>query len=358
MRIVHVTDSNAGNTGGIHRHMLNLSVAQKARGDNPTIVTTGPWDLTPAFTEHGITVVIEPRLAPPPMRRGRPAAKAADADVADLCTLFKNVSAEVVHCHFLSLIKTTMTAGNKINVPCVYTEHTYKASPVPDLDFDIITVSKNAFQELKSHGFPGERLCYVPNGTRAVPRTADGPSRPSLMWVGRLEPIKAPDLAILAMADLKQRRGRQCPVLNVYGKGNLEGHLKEMVSVLRLGDVVSFHGVQQGILERCPATDILIVSSVMEGGPMVALEAMSRGMPIVATRVGEIAEMIPDKRYGYVVMNHSITSLADGVESMLADVQAGRFDPGLPIARHQELYTVERMAERVDTAYRRLISRH
>ena len=173
-----------------------------------------------------------------------------------------------------------------------------------------------------------------------------------------MEPVKGPDIAILAMADLKQRHGRECPVLNVYGKGGLEGYLKEMVSVLRLGDVVRFHGVKQGILEQCPATDILVLSSREEAGPLVVLEAMSRGMPIVATRVGEIGEIIPDKRYGNVVMNGSITALADGIESTLADVRAGRFDPDLPISRHQELYTVEKMAERVDTAYRALIARN
>ena len=148
----------------------------------------------------------------------------------------------------------------------------------------------------------------------------------ALISVARLEHIKGHDIAILAMVELKRRLGVDCPALNLYGAGKWEEYLKEMVSVLRLDDVVRFHGVHLGILERCPATDILIVSSRMEAGPMVAVEAMSRGMPIVAFRVGEIEEMIPDRRYGYVVEKKSIKALADGIDSMLSDVRAGRFD--------------------------------
>lgn len=358
MRIAHVTYVKDGHGGGIDRHIFNLAVAQKARGDNPIVVASGPGDLTHAFAEQGIKVVIEPRLAARPLSHDASADSEIGKKIDGLCALFKNIEAEIVHCHFPNLRTMSVTAGNRIGIPCIYTHHVYKGFIVPNLDFDVITVARNAFKQLENEGFPAERLYYVPNGTRAVPRVTNGSTRPSLIWVGRMEPVKGPDIAILAMADLKQRHGRECPVLNVYGKGGLEGYLKEMVSVLRLGDVVRFHGVKQGILEQCPATDILVLSSREEAGPLVVLEAMSRGMPIVATRVGEIGEIIPDKRYGNVVMNGSITALADGIESTLADVRAGRFDPDLPISRHQELYTVEKMAERVDTAYRALIARN
>lgn len=357
MRIVHVTHVKDGHGGGIDRHIFNLAVAQKARGDDPIVVATGPGDLTAAFGEYGITVVIEPRLYGRSMPHGVSADPEIRRAVDGLCSLFKNVAAEVVHCHFPNLRTMTITAGNRIGIPCVYTNHVYKAFTVPNLDFDVITVGRNAFRQLQDGGFPAERLHYVPNGTRAVPRVLNGSTPPSLMWVGRMEPVKAPDIAILAMADLKQKRGRECPVLNIYGKGGMEGHLKEMVAVLRLGDVVRFHGIQQGILERCLATDMLIVSSREEAGPLVVLEAMSRGMPIVATRVGEIGEMIPDKRYGKVVMSGSIAALADGIESMLADLRAGRFDPDLPISRHREFYTVEKMTEGVAAAYKCTIAR-
>jgi glycosyltransferase involved in cell wall biosynthesis len=202
-----------------------------------------------------------------------------------------------------------------------------------------------------------DTLYCVPNGTRAVPRVTSGAPRPSLISVGRLELAKGHEIAILAMAELKRRHGPDCPPLNIYGAGSLEEYLNEMVSVLGLEDTVRLRGIQLGVLENCPATDILVISSIAETGPLVALEAMSRGMPVVGTRVGEIAEMIPDQRYGYVVQARSIRALADGIESMLSDLHSGRFDPELPIARHREFYTVEKMAEGVDVVYRRLVTR-
>jgi glycosyltransferase involved in cell wall biosynthesis len=275
----------------------------------------------------------------------------------DLRLLFKNSDVEVIHSHLMHLAVKAADAGNKIGVPCVYTHHRYKGFKPPRLGFPTITVSRNSFEQLKSSGFPEDDLYYIPSGTKVIPRVTSESNHPSLVWVGRLEYIKGPDLAILAMAVLKRRYGSECPELNVYGEGSLDGHLKDIVSALDLGDKVRFHGVQPGILERCPATNILVMSSREEAGPLVAVEAISRGMPIVATLVGEIEQIIPDRRYGHIVLNGSIISLADGIGSMLSDVRAGRFEPGFPIERHLALYTVEKMAERVDSVYRNLINR-
>jgi glycosyltransferase involved in cell wall biosynthesis len=369
MRIVHVIDVKDDLGGGMEQHVFNLAIAQKARGDSPVVIVPEPGALTAACDEHGIPVAIERRLAGGAMlydlsiyaetrEMTDEAKKVRDETrgaIDDLCTLFTDFGAEVIHSHTSQSAIKAIAAGNRIGIPCVYTNHILKGlryDKSASLEFAAISVCRSAFEHLKKQGFPEERLYYVPNGTKSVPRAAGESSRPSLIWVGRLENVKGPDIAVLAMADLKRRRGPDCPVLNVYGAGSMEGHLKEMVSVLGLGDVVRFHGVQVGILERCPATDILIVSSRAEAGPLVALEAISRGMPIVAARVGEIEDMLPDRRYGYITLRGSITALADGIESMLSDVRAGRFDPELPISRHQALFTVEKMAERVDAVYK------
>ena len=315
-----------------------------------------------ACEEYGIPVAVEPRLAMRPMRRDLPASPEPGSAIDDLCSLFTNFSAEVIHCHTELSAAKAITAGNRAGIPCVFTSHIFKGLiPVntDGLEFSEIGVCRNAVEDLKRKGFPADRIFYVPNGTKVMPRATGGSLPPNLIWVGRLSSVKGPDIAILAMADLKYRQGADCPVLNVYGAGPMEGHLKEIVSVLRLGDKVRFHGAKVGILEQCPATDILIVSSRAEAGPMTALEAMSRRMPIVSTNVGEINEMIPDRRYGHVTKSESsIIELADGIESMLSDVRAGRFDAELPISRHQALFTVERMAERIDGLYKSLITRN
>lgn len=356
MRIAQVTDVKDGLAGGIERHVFDLAVTQKTRGDNPIVVVPEAGGLTAACGECDIPVAIEKRPS------GQPRAV-----VDDLCSLFRDLGVEVIHCHTPNSAAKAIAVAGGLGIPCVYTHHVDKALNIPglrspdmrlaNLEFAVIAIGRITFERLKGYGLPEERLYYIPNGTKVVPRGTSGSPRPGLISVGRLDLVKGFDIAILAMAELKRRHGLDCPSLNIYGEGPMEKHLKEMVSVLSLDDTVRFQGVHLGILERCPATDIIIVSSRMEAGPLVALEAMSRGMPIVATRVGEVEEMIPDRRYGYIVETGSILALADGIDSMLSDIRAKRFDPDLPISRHRTFYTLDKMVERVDAVYRRLITR-
>jgi L-malate glycosyltransferase len=98
------------------------------------------------------------------------------------------------------------------------------------------------------------------------------------------------------------------------------------------------------------------VPSRLEEGPLVVLEAMSRGMPIVTSDVGDVREMLPDQRYGRIVPVDSITEFADAIDSVLADIADGNFDPNLLKERHRELYTTEKMAERVEAVYENVLN--
>jgi glycosyltransferase involved in cell wall biosynthesis len=198
-------------------------------------------------------------------------------------------------------------------------------------------------------------IYYVPNGTKAMPSggvPGDGP--PGLMFVGTLGLRKGIDIAILAMYVLRQRLGPQCPLLRVYGDGEQE-FFAEMAAVLGLGELVQFCGVQPGILERCPSTDVLIVPSRSETGPIVVLEAMSRGIPVVAADVGEVTEMLPDRRYGRIAPVNSIAAFADAACALLADLAAGQIDPALLIERHRTCYTNDQMARRIAAVYKRVL---
>jgi glycosyltransferase involved in cell wall biosynthesis len=78
-------------------------------------------------------------------------------------------------------------------------------------------------------------------------------------------------------------------------------------------------------------------------------------MPIVATEVGDVAKMLPDSRYGRVIPPDSVMALADAIESLLADVADGQFNPDLLIERHNSFYSTEKFAERTEAAYEQVI---
>ena len=180
---------------------------------------------------------------------------------------------------------------------------------------------------------------------------------PLLISVGSLVPRKGGDTLIRAMFELRGRLGCSCPPLDVYGDGPMRDNLRELTSTLELGEVIRFHRFEPGIMERCSAASILVLASRRERSPLVVLEAMSRGIPVVATDVGEISNIIPDRRYGRVCRPDSPAELAEAIEFCLLDVADGRFDRDLAIERHRSLYSVEKFAERTEAVYRKMLTK-
>lgn len=364
MRVVHVATNNIEiRMLGLEKYALNLAVAQKASGSDVMIITNRLGVLSEACHQHDIPVVVERGLNQFP----------ADESIPALASQFSSFGANVIHCHTPSAVAQAIRAGNQLDIPCVFTFHVSgpdngkfgARNPVTTarnagMRFTTICVAKDNFESLKKHGIPETELYYVPVGTTPAPREhareAHESRHPNLIFVGSLDPRKGPELAILAMADLRRRRGPDCPALNIYGNGEMEEHYREMVTVLQLNDIVRFCGFQANVLDWCPDSDILLMSSRSELAPLVVLEAMSRGMPIVASEVGDVPEMLPDQRYGRIVPVNSIVPLVDAVESLLDDIAAGRFDPSLVIERHRSLFTTQKMAERVEAVYKQVLA--
>lgn len=355
MRILHVT-SNADAVTGVNTQVLGLAIAQKERGSSPAVVADRPGYLTEACELHGIGVVVEQGLDAQDGTWWPPAEKTTRS----LASISASLGADVIHCHSRIAAAHAFSAGDRYGIPRVFTYHDAPgdlARGVVDMlgsRFAIICVSRIGLEYLKEEGAPAESLWYVPDGTRSMPpgdQVARRFSRPDLMLVGAMEDRKGVDIAICAMRELRRRSDRDCLKLNIYGTGSQEKYFREMAVILGLDDLVKFHGTRAGILECCPSTDILIVPSRTGASPVVVLEAMSRGMPIVASDVGEAAEMLLDPRHGKIIPAESIAALADAVESLRADISAGRFDPELLIARHRSFYTTDKMAERTERIY-------
>jgi glycosyltransferase involved in cell wall biosynthesis len=364
MRVIHVTNSMEKVISGPDRHILYLAAAQMARGMSVSVVLDRPGPMIDACQKRGIPVVMAEGLK---LRTGmQPDGKT----VQGLIEQFTRLNAELINCHGMIAAVQTIPAANRIQIPCVLTIHAGGDFPVQGnpflqarrmgLRFAIISVSKPRFDTLKKLGIPETDLYYVPHGTDAVsprhPRAVRQSNRPNLIFVGALSELKGADIAILVMSELRRRRAEGYPVLNMYGQGNAEQYLREMVTAIDLKGTVLFQGYVHDILASSDSADILIVPSREEQGPLVVLEAMSRGMPVVTSDVGDVRAMLPDRRYGRIVPVGSIIGFADAVESLLADIADGQIDPDLLKQRHQELYTTEKMAERIEAVYKSVLS--
>src|SRR5918996_1070833 len=176
-------------------------------------------------------------------------------------------------------------------------------------------------------------------------------SEPRLLCIGRLIPVKG---HLVLLRSLAQARGRVPDlVLDVAGQGPLEPALKAYAGELGLSDAVRFLGFVspiQGAIEDAAA---VVVPSLGEGFGMVALEAMERGRPVIASDVGGLPEIVADGETGFVVPAGDAEALADAMVALATDLaraaemgQAGR-------TRALESFTQERSTQGIEALYLR-----
>jgi glycosyltransferase involved in cell wall biosynthesis len=355
MKVVHVVQSGRGVTiRGDQRHVMYLAAMQRSKGYDVAVMTDAPGMFGEFCRRRGMQVVATSLEHMDP--KGGPDSISTRL-VEEMAIRLGDLHPDLIHCHGERAACTAITAGNKLQIPCLLTLH---IPPGPLFSylrarnvFAVVSLSKALFGELRK-SVPRNYLHYVPNGTdpaTSVNRHEASGGNSDLIMVGRINNQKGIDVALLALFALRRKLGGSCPSLRVYGDSTGLDYYKEIASVLGLDELVHFNGAELDVLDRHCKSDILLVPSRFETGPLVVLEAMSRGMPIVSSNVGDVSDMIPEARYGRVVPVESIAELADAVASVLSDVADGRFDSNLLIERHSALYTSERMAERIEFVY-------
>jgi len=156
---------------------------------------------------------------------------------------------------------------------------------------------------------------------RFAPRAAGGGGRGPLrvLTVGRLVGGKGFALLLDAVHALAAR-GRDV-ALTVVGDGPSRGHLHAQAARLGLGDRVEWVGAlgQDEIRERYASADVFCLPSFAEGVPVVLMEAMAMEIPVVATRIAGIPELIEDGVSGLLVTPARVDELADALDRLAGD---------------------------------------
>jgi len=232
---------------------------------------------------------------------------------------------------------------------------------------DTICVSCDADEEQfrSVFGNPVGRLEIVPPavehaffapGTRAGARSAIElpPNLPVVLFVGRMQPLKGPDLAIRA---LDASRCSDAVLVMIGGASGSEGDAEmarshDLVDELGLLDRVVFVEPQpHHILSTYyRAADVVVVPSRSESFGLVALEAAACGIPVVAARVGGLRSLVDDGRTGVLVDGRDPSAFAAALDSIIqhparadtmgaaASVKARRFTWAFTAARLRRLY--------------------
>ncbi|MBI4241885.1 MAG: glycosyltransferase [Candidatus Rokubacteria bacterium] len=229
----------------------------------------------------------------------------------------------------------------------------------------LTTVSESERRRYLARGFPEDRCLTIHNGVPLPkPVTEDRRLRARAVLgrqcqerivahVGRLVPVKGHTVLLRALAGLRTRPD----VLLVAGEGPLRGALEADCRRLGLEGTVVFLGFRDDIATVLYASDLLVLPSLSEVLPMAVLEAMAIGLPVVATRVGGIPELIEDGREGWLVDPDDPEALRVALEAALADPAARAARGSAARRRVEREFTSEAMVHATLAAYARAMER-
>jgi glycosyltransferase involved in cell wall biosynthesis len=182
-----------------------------------------------------------------------------------------------------------------------------------------------------------------------------GREGPIITNVGRLSPQKAQHL-LLAAAKLVLEQRPDAHFM-IVGQGHLEQRLKEKARALGIADHVTFTGLRHDIPAVLAQTDVFVLSSLWEGMPISAIEAMAAARPVVLTRVGGNSELVEPGKSGLLVPPGDVEALAEALLSLLQD-EPRRWAMGRSArARVQRLFNVEAFTQAYENLYELLADR-
>jgi glycosyltransferase involved in cell wall biosynthesis len=210
-----------------------------------------------------------------------------------------------------------------------------------------------------AHRYRGLDVCTVHNGIEPLERTALPPPDPPLapgrlhaVAVGRLTRVKGLGFAIEALTHLPAGHPWH---LDLVGEGDLHDELSALATRLGVADRVTFHGFRRDIEALMANADALMMPSLHEGLPYTLLEAMSLGLPMVASNVGGLTEVLRNEETGLLVPVGDVRALAAAL-ARLAEAAELRVALGAAAAREQRRrYTLSAMGEGYLAAYRRAL---
>jgi sugar transferase (PEP-CTERM/EpsH1 system associated) len=296
-----------------------------------------------------------------------------------LRSLFRELRPDVVHTHQIGALFYAGPAARRAGVPVVvHTEHgkhydrpsrtRWLGRLAGRRAARFFCVSADIAAAAEAHRIvPRRKLHVVPNGIDTDRfrdrgegngvRTSLGipPGAPVVGTVGRLCEIKRQDLLIRAFQQVRARPAEAH--LLFVGDGPWMGPLRELVAGLGLSERAHFAGYQPRPAPYLQAMDVFALTSRSEGMPLVVLEAWAAGVPVVATRVGGLPELVDDGRTGILVDFGDEAALAHALGGLIADPSRARRVGEAGRERVESRYSLRRMAGEYQRHYDELLGR-
>ena len=201
-----------------------------------------------------------------------------------------------------------------------------------------------------------ERPLVIPNFidiTRFKPTQSPHRDRPRIVHVSNFRGVKDPRSLAHVFLGVRERIDAE---LWLVGDGPSLPALREMLSETRAEGAVRFFGATTDVVPILREADLLLMTSVVESFCVAAAEAMACGIPVVAPRVGGLAEVVSDGTTGHLFPVGAHADAADAVVELLARPWLRR-RAGSAARRQAARFACERIVPRYERLYRDLVER-
>jgi glycosyltransferase involved in cell wall biosynthesis len=199
------------------------------------------------------------------------------------------------------------------------------------------------------NGIDFDRIRVSPSGPDRVRRELGLGGRRVILMAARLHPEKGYDHLIRAVPAMAAR----VPALSVLvaGTGPLEERYRTLAAGLGCSDSIRFLGFRQDLPDLMAACDVLVLPSRAEAFGLVAAEALYLGVPVVASRVGGIPEIVDDGLDGLLVPPGDEGELASALVRVLTDPTLHRRLAGAGRAKIAARFSFENMVRQYESIY-------
>lgn len=379
-KIVHLISRL--NIGGISPYVIPITALLRTAGYPSALIVgklgKGEGDMSYLAERVGVQPIYVPQL-------GRDISPLRDlATVGQLYRLLRREQPTIVHTHTAKAGFAGRLAAKLAGVPLIF--HTYHGHVFHSyfgaaktrfyialerfgaaLSTRIIAVSPNLRREIGEVyriAPPRKVALVVPGYDLSALRDVRRPfgnfrarfgipaEAPLVGIVGRLVPIKHHALFLSAMAQV----ARAIPQARfaVVGDGELRAELEAQARALGMAEAVIFTGWQGDLAAIYGALDCLVLCSKNEGLPSAVIEALVTGVPVVATAVGGVVDMLADGR-GALVPPNDARALAEATLNVLRDLPAAQARAQTFRQAAYDLYHIAPSAERLIAFYREFL---
>ncbi len=373
IRVGHLIHSMA--YGGIETALLNWVVSMNpARFEVHLFCFANPGGTEDAFVEtaarRGLTVH---RI---PWSRRKPVFRAARAMAALAC----DMRLDILHCHncyadVVGLAAARLAGVRTVTTVYVWHAFDWKRSVIQWIDLRVI----RHFHQVTAHcedarrgtvarGIPADRVTLLtcgfahdavslPPEERRRRRAALGVGDDEIVLVNvaRFWPEKAHDVLLDGFKAAHQR----CPQLRLWlvGIGPEEGRIRAAVSALGLDRSVTFLGFEPKLADLLAIVDIQVHPSDIEGVSLAVCAGMAAGLPIVATRVGGLPEVLHHGRSALLVEPRQPLALAESVLTLVDQPDLARRLGAAARRFIEDEYSLTAATRRVEATYEAVMAR-